>query len=859
MKTCRSIRRWWGWGGLLAVAFLGRASAAEREIPRESAPGPNAAPQARRTGPGAAEHGIYRARVTPHWLANSAQFWYRNDLPGGAREFILVDAERGSRERAFDHPAVAKQIGAAPEAPLPVEELQFSEDGKVVTLINATNRWRLERHTGKLTAAPVAVARPDGLAAETQLRPSLRNGTETQISFHNQRDEVVEIFWIDDQGERQRYGEVAARGRREQHTYGGHIWLVADERGENLAVFEATDRPGVAIIRAGRPPAVAPEKGNPEDQRRARRSPQSPDGTWTAFVKEHNVFVRPTAGGAEFQLSQDGKADDAYTQIQWAPDSQSLVAWRVEPGERKEVYLLESAPAGGGRAKLTTRPYALPGDKFSRHELNIFDVARRRQLKPAVERFEHEWERPQLRWAGDGRQFFYAQAERGHQRFRVIAVAGATGAVRNLVDEKTETFIWTTHIEMLGLKLVNWLTNSDEMIYVSEQDGWRHLYLVDAPAGGIKHQITKGEWVVRGIDRIDEARRQIWFHAGGRNADQDPYFLHYYRINFDGSDLVALTAGNGHHSVQYSPDGRFLIDTWSRVDAPPVHELRRTADGKLVCRLEAADIAELQTSGWEAPEVFVARGRDGTTDIWGIISRPRDFDPKKKYPVIEYIYAGPQGAYVPKSFSGRRLFSALTDRGFVVVQMDGMGTAFRSKAFHDVCWKNLKDAGFPDRILWHQAVAAKYPWYDMSRVGIYGTSAGGQNAAGAVLFHPEFYRAAVANCGCHDNRMDKASWNEQWMGYPVGPHYAACSNVAQAHRLQGGLFLIVGELDSNVPPESTLRVADALIKANKEFELLVVPGENHGTRGAASAYVERRQQDFFGRQLSGSSSADGSK
>jgi dipeptidyl aminopeptidase/acylaminoacyl peptidase len=257
--------------------------------------------------------------------------------------------------------------------------------------------------------------------------------------------------------------------------------------------------------------------------------------------------------------------------------------------------------------------------------------------------------------------------------------------------------------------------------------------------------------------------------------------------------------------------------------------------------------------------VFVARGRDGTTDIWGVISRPRDFDPKKKYPVIEYIYAGPQGAYVPKSFSGRRLFSALTDRGFVVVQMDGMGTAFRSKAFHDVCWKNLKDAGFPDRILWHQAVAAKYPWYDMSRVGIYGTSAGGQNAAGAVLFHPEFYRAAVANCGCHDNRMDKASWNEQWMGYPVGPHYAACSNVAQAHRLQGGLFLIVGELDSNVPPESTLRVADALIKANKEFELLVVPGENHGTRGAASAYVERRQQDFFGRQLSGSSSADGSK
>ncbi len=326
------------------------------------------------------------------------------------------------------------------------------------------------------------------------------------------------------------------------------------------------------------------------------------------------------------------------------------------------------------------------------------------------------------------------------------------------------------------------------------------------PKGEIRNQITKGEWVVRGIDRIDEDARQIWFHACGKNADQDPYFVHYYRVNFDGSGLVALTEGNGKHSIQYSPDRRYLIDTYSRVDMAPVHELRRVSDGKLVCPLEKADISELTASGWTAPEVFVAKGRDGKTDIWGIICRPKDFDPSKKYPVIEYIYAGPQGSYVPKTLQPvRRQFASLTDLGFIVVQMDGMGTANRSKAFHDVCWKNLKDAGFPDRILWHQAAAKKYPYYDISRVGVYGNSAGGQNAAAAVLFHPEFYKAAVASCGCHDNRMDKASWNEQWMGYPVGPCYAECSNIDNAARLRGKLFLIVGEMDDNVPPESTMR------------------------------------------------------
>jgi dienelactone hydrolase len=457
----------------------------------------------------------------------------------------------------------------------------------------------------------------------------------------------------------------------------------------------------------------------------------------------------------------------------------------------------------------------------------------------------------------------------------LIEVDARTGQSRNIIDEQTDTFIWTAHTENVGIPAVTWLEETDEIIYASEVDGWRHLYLLDPSvqsadsdaasgpqvtdgekrlvAPGFKHQITKGEFVVRGVDRIDETKRQIWFRASDRNGNQDPYFIHCYRVNFDGTGLVQLTAGNGNHSIQFSPDRRFIIDTFSRVDSPPVHELRRVDNGKLVCKLEETDIAELRETGWEPAEVFVAKGRDGTTDIWGIICRPRDFDPKKKYPVIEEIYAGPQGSFVPKSFSSSSRYTSLTDLGFIVVKIDGMGTANRSKAFHDVCWHNLKDAGFPDRILWMKAAAAKYPQMDLSRVGVYGGSAGGQNAAGAVLFHGDFYKAAVAGCGCHDNRMDKASWNEQWMGYPVGPQYSECSNIDNAHRLQGRLMLIVGEMDRNVPPESTMRFADALIKADKDFDLIVVPGAGHGMGGR---YGQRRMQDFFVQHLLGDKPAE---
>jgi dipeptidyl aminopeptidase/acylaminoacyl peptidase len=744
------------------------------------------AQEGRGRGAATASRGVYRSRVAPHWFANDTLFWYLNDLPGGAREFILVDPGKGTRAPAFDHTklaaALSKGCGQECQADrLPFSQIEYVDGVKSVKFDCAGRTWVCD-----LTTYACSFASP--AAEEKPPRPE-KEPMSSGAPFSAERD---------------RSSSADASNGNQQGS--------AD-----------------------------PESETPEHGR------ASPDGKWTAYIKNHDVYLRSQTDRRDYQLTQDGTETNAYGQLEWAPDSAALVAWRIESGDRKLVYLIQSSPSGGGRAKFRSRPYPLPGDKFSRFELSLFDVAARKQLKPTVGVFEHEWERPQLHWSPDGSHFTYLQVDRGHQRLRVIDVETRTGATRNVIDEKTETFIWTAHTENLKLELVNWL-KKEEIIYASESDGWRHLYLYDLKEARLKNQITKGDWVVRGIERIDEETRQIWFTANGVNPGQDPYFIHYYRVNFDGTGLIALTDGNGNHSVQFSPDRKFLIDTYSRVDLPPVNEVRRTSDGKLACPLEQADIAELKTNNWSPPEVFVAKGRDGRTDIWGIICRPRDFDPAKKYPVIECIYAGPQDSFVPKSFSASRRYSVFTDIGCVVVQIDGMGTANRSKAFHNVCWHNLKDAGFPDRILWHQAASRKYPWYDISRVGIYGTSAGGQNAAGAVLFHPEFYHAAVANSGCHDNRMDKASWNEQWMGYPVGPHYAECSNIENAPKLKGHLFLIMGEMDDNVPPESTLRFADALIRANKDFDLLVVPNGGHGAGGA---YAQRRMQDFFSRHLLG--------
>lgn len=585
-------------------------------------------------------------------------------------------------------------------------------------------------------------------------------------------------------------------------------------------------------------------------QRQRPSDSTSPDKQWIASIRAGNVFLRPRSGGEAVQCTFNGDTANPYGHMQWSPDSKHLVVFHIFPVAEKPVYYVLSSVDTSTRGILRSHEYAQPGDPFTGYELFTINMADKKLLKVNTERYDF-LDYPWIHWRTNDNNFFtFEKADRGHQRFRIIEVNANTGATCNLIDQQTKTFIYESRI-------FSWYTaKTNEIIWSSEKDGYNHLYLVDAVKGGVKNAITHGNWVVRRVDSVDEVTRTIWFQASGMNAGEDPYNIHYYRIGFDGRNLVSLTPANASHQCSFSPGRQFYIDNYSRPDLPAVTELRRTADGKLIAELERADINAFAQLGIPLPEVFVAKGRDGITDIWGIVCRPPGFDSTKKYPVIENIYAGPQNAFVPKRFMNYGEMQSMAALGFIVVQCDGMGTANRSKAFHDVCWKNLADAGLPDRILWIKALAKKYAYVDTSRVGLYGTSAGGQNAAGALLFHPEFYKAAVSSCGCHDNRIDKQWWNEQWMGYPVGAHYGEQSNITNAAKLQGALLLIVGEADNNVPPESTLRFAGALIKAGKMFDLLVIPGMGHSDGGP---YGRLKKRDFFVKHLLGVEPPDRNK
>ncbi len=575
---------------------------------------------------------------------------------------------------------------------------------------------------------------------------------------------------------------------------------------------------------------------------RNRSARTSPDHQWNVSVKENNVYLEPVGGGTAVQYTTDGTLALPYGDITWSPDGKYLVAYKIKRVVDKPVYYVLTSVPGTTRGEMKERPYKQPGDDFSTYEMHLIKVADKSVVKVKTDIIDF-FDAPKLNWnKGDNDHFMFERVDRGHQRFRIIEVNATDGSTRNIADEQTNTFIYEQRI------FTYYLPETSEILWVTEKDGWRHIYLVDAKNGTIKNAITKGEWVVRSVDSVDVKKREIWFQASGMNKGEDPYFLHFYRIGFDGKNMTTLTKPGFNHRITWSPDKQYFVDTYSTVDQAPVSVLGRVADGKQLMELEKADISKHAAAGFRLPEPFHAKGRDGVTDIWGVICRPSNFDPKKRYPIIENIYAGPQDAFVPKSFSAFGEMQSMAELGFIVVQIDGMGTANRSKAFHDVCWQNLADAGFPDRIAWMRAVAAKYPQADTTRVGLYGTSAGGQNSLGGLLFHPAWYKAAVSACGCHDNRVDKQWWNEQWMGYPIAKHYDEQSNITNAHKLKGKLLLIVGEADTNVPPESTYRVADALIKARKTFDFLAVPGMGHSDGGP---YGRAKKRDFFVKSLLG--------
>jgi dipeptidyl aminopeptidase/acylaminoacyl peptidase len=726
-----------------------------------------------------------------NWIEGTNRFWFQKSVRGG-KEFELVDAEALTKNPAFDHQKLARALSAASgrqygALALPFSEIRFVEGQRSIRFSIEESGWQC--NVVEYTCRKTEQARPQGPSAR---RRAPEDEPDSPAEFENDvHDGMVDL---------------------------------SPQTGDRTM------------------PASTPEP----------RSSPSPDGKTEAIIQNFNVWVRTTGTRNATPLSRDGSEGNYYTlaSIRWSPDSRRLVAYRIRPGFKREVHYVESSPADQLQPKHFVREYAKPGDALDIAQPVLFDVSERKQVNIENGLFPNPYSLSRAAWWKDGRAFTFEYNQRGHQVYRVIEVDASTGSARALINEQSNTFIdyrpLIPNPRDTGKKVRHDVDDGREIIWMSERDGWAHLYLYDGSAGKVKNQITKGAWVVRSIDKVDEQKRQIWFHASGMYPGKNPYFTHSYRINFDGSGLTCFTEADANHTVVFSQEMNYYVDTWSTADQPKVAELRRTSDKKLILPLEHEEIDELLAAGWRKPETFTALGRDGKTDIWGMIYRPPNLDPAKKYPVVESIYAGPQGSFVPQTFSA--VAQPLTELGFIVVQIDGMGTNNRSKSFHDTAWRNLADAGFTDRILWHKAVAAKYPYYDISRVGIFGNSAGGQNALAALLFHPEFYKAAVSNSGCHDNRMDKIWWNELWMGWPLGPQYEASSNVVNANRLQGKLLLIAGELDSNVDPSSTLQVVNALIKANRKFDLLYVPGGGHGAGGD---FGRRMLFDFFIHNLQG--------
>jgi dipeptidyl-peptidase 4 len=598
----------------------------------------------------------------------------------------------------------------------------------------------------------------------------------------------------------------------------------------------------------------------------------SPDKKRAAFIRDFNLWVRDVASGKETQLTTDGVKDFGYATdnagwihsdraiLLWSPDSKKIATFQQDQRKVGEMYLVDTRV---GHPTLQAWKYPLPGDAVvAMIQRVIIDVDQARVVRLKMPPDQHRStvcdniacrgsELADADWSADSSELAFVSTTRDHKEAQ-LHIADMTGAVRDVLEEKVKTQFES------GSNESNWryLSASHEVIWFSERDNWGHLYLYDAANGRLKNQITKGDWVVSDVLRVDEKNRLIYFLGAGRESGRNPYFKYLYRIGFDGSNLSLLTPDDGNHDIALSPSGRFFIDTYSQPDVPPVSVLRDDS-GKVISTLEKTDISKLLAAGWKPPVQITIKARDGQTNLYGLMFKPTNLDPNKKYPIVNHIYPGPQGGSVGSwSFlAARGDCQALAELGFIVVEIEGMGNPLRSKSFHDFYYANMGDNTLPDQITGMKQLAAMNPWIDLDRVGIYGHSGGGYATADAMFRYPDFFKVGISESGNHDNREYEDDWGERYQGLLESrpnnaTNYDDQANQNLAKNLKGHLLLAHGTVDDNVPPNNTMLVVDALIKANKDFDLLMLPNQRHGY-GNASNYMTRRRWDYFVRYLMG--------
>ena len=603
--------------------------------------------------------------------------------------------------------------------------------------------------------------------------------------------------------------------------------------------------------------------------RRGRTQVLSPNGKLAAFIRDHNLWVRNVETKKERQLTFDGIEDYGYATnnagwtkgpgpvVLWSPDSKKIATFQHDSRGTGEMYMVSTK---SGHPELSQWKYPLPGDslifRISRVVINVKDASMvRLNMPPDQHRStsdDHIAGRGgtflDVRWSKDAKHLVFVSSSRDHKEAQLRVADTKTGKVRDVMKEVQETYFES------GDGFSNWhyLSKTNEVIWFSERDNWGHLYLIDLKTGKIKNRITQGEWAVQQVRYVDQKKRKIYFSAGGKEQG-DPYYWHYYSINIDGSDLKLLTPEYAHHTVNFSSEYKYFIDSYSTPVTPPITVLR-DMDGNQLVKLEQADISRLVALGWQPPTQVKTKARDGVTDIYGLLYKPTKFNPNSKYPVLNPLYPGPQsGSVGSRSFRPSRSDKqSVAELGFIVIEVDAMGTPGRSKSFHDAYYGNMGDNGLPDQVEAIKQLGAQYPWMDLDRVGIYGGSGGGFASTGGILRYPDFYKVAVSGSGNHDNATYEDDWGEKWQGMLIknedgSTTYDNQANHLLAENLKGKLLLGHGSLDGNVPVNNTLLVAKALMDANKDFDLLIFPNKGHGL----GQYWMRRRWDYFVRHLKG--------